>query len=97
MRRWVRPLSKYRTFSKPRMYAAFAIYAFLAVVAALTLDAPYPVLVGGYIIQRPLRMMVWILLAGLALRTWLAKIREERESQNENRNDPALGPDVSER
>lgn len=42
-----------------RLAAAFACYGVLAVMAALTLDGS-------------LRVLVWVLLGALALRTWLA-------------------------
>ena len=44
-----------------RFGAAMAAYAVLALLAALTLD-------GGL-----MRNAVWILLAGLALKTWIAQ------------------------
>jgi len=48
--------------SRPqRFVAAMTAYAILAVLAALTLD-------GGL-----MRNAVWILLAGLALKTWIAQ------------------------
>ncbi|MGA2118794.1 MAG: hypothetical protein ABSH56_29085 [Bryobacteraceae bacterium] len=48
--------------SRPQRFAsAMAAYAILAVLAAFTLD-------GGL-----MRNAVWILLAGLALKTWIAQ------------------------
>ncbi|MGA1997623.1 MAG: hypothetical protein ABSH45_17770 [Bryobacteraceae bacterium] len=47
--------------SPQRFRAAVAAYAILAVLAAFTLD-------GGL-----MRNAVWILLAGLALKTWIAR------------------------
>ncbi len=42
-----------------RFYSALAAYAALALLAAFTLDGV-------------LRLAVWILMAGLALKTWIA-------------------------
>jgi hypothetical protein len=79
------------------MYAAFAVYLVLGVAAWLTLDARSPMVVAGFIVERPLRLMVWIVLAGLALRTWIATLREKQESQSESRNDHPSDAGVSER
>jgi hypothetical protein len=45
---------------KNRFLAAMAVYAILAVLAAFTLDGL-------------LRAAVWILMAGLAAKTWIAR------------------------
>ena len=45
--------------TKPGMFAALAAYCALAVMAAFTLDGVW-------------RIAVWIFLAGLAVKTWIA-------------------------
>lgn len=44
---------------KPRLIAAMSCYAVLALLAAVTLDGVF-------------RAAVWVLLAGLAVKTWIA-------------------------
>jgi len=50
---------------RSRLYRAFAVYALIAVLATFTLDGKF-------------RMAIWILVAGLALRTWLAWVQRPR-------------------
>ena len=47
----------------PSLLAAMACYAAIAVLAAFTLDGKF-------------RLVVWIFLAGLAVRTYLAKLQK---------------------
>jgi len=55
-----------------RFYAAMAVYAALAIVAGLDLGhASFPV--NGRAVE--LRLVVWIVLAGFALRTWVHALR----------------------
>jgi hypothetical protein len=49
--------------TKDRLYAALACYGILALIALLTLEGS-------------LRLAVWILLAGLAVKSWIALLRE---------------------
>jgi len=51
-----------------RFYAAMAVYAALAIVAGLDLG-PSSIPVNGHPVE--LRLVVWIVLAGFALRTWI--------------------------
>jgi hypothetical protein len=51
--------------TRGRLYAALIAYAVLALVAAATLDGP-------------LRLVTWIFLGGLAVKSWLAYVRERR-------------------
>jgi hypothetical protein len=44
---------------KPRLIAAMSCYALLALLAAVTLDGMF-------------RVAVWVFLAGLAVKTWIA-------------------------
>jgi hypothetical protein len=55
-----------------RFYAAMAIYAALAIVAGLDLGHA-SVQVNGRAVE--MRLMVWIVLAGFALRTWIHALR----------------------
>jgi len=48
---------------KRRFYLALAAYAAIAVLAALTLDGNF-------------RLVVWILLGGLALKTYIATLKQ---------------------
>ena len=48
---------------KRKFYVALACYAALALLAGLTLDGNF-------------RLVVWILLGGLAVKTYIAKLRE---------------------
>ena len=50
----------------PRFLVAMACYGVLALLAAFTLE-PLP------------RTIVWLVLAALAVKTWIAKVRKERE------------------
>ncbi len=54
--------------SGKRLKAAFACYAGLAVLAGFTLDGA-------------MRLLVWFLLAVLALKSWIAVRREELEDR----------------
>jgi len=47
---------------KPRLLAAMLAFGFLALLAALTLDGLF-------------RIAVWVFLAGLAVKTWIAALR----------------------
>ncbi|MBI1898788.1 MAG: hypothetical protein HYZ57_06115 [Acidobacteria bacterium] len=49
-----------------RLIAALSVYAVLALLARFTLDGK-------------IRIAVWILLAGLAVKTWLASLSGRRE------------------
>jgi hypothetical protein len=55
-----------------RFYAAMAVYAALAIVAGLDLGHS-SVPVNGHPVE--LRFVVWIVLAGFALRTWVHTLR----------------------
>jgi hypothetical protein len=52
-----------------RLMTAMAMYGLLALLAGLTLENA-GVRVGGNFVE--FRVCVWILLAGLALKTWIA-------------------------
>ena len=55
-----------------RFYAAMAVYAALAIIAGLDLGhASFQV--NGRAVE--LRLVVWIVLAGFALRTWVHALR----------------------
>jgi hypothetical protein len=55
-----------------RFYGAMAVYAALAIVAGLDLGhASFHV--NGRLVE--VRLMVWIVLAGFALRTWIHALR----------------------
>jgi hypothetical protein len=49
-----------------RFYLAIIAYAALAVLAGFTLDGSF-------------RLVVWVFLGGLALKTWLVILRERQE------------------
>lgn len=49
-----------------RLYFAFAAYVAIALLAGFTLDGPF-------------RLAVWIFLAGLAVKTWLLKLRRDQD------------------
>ena len=49
---------------KGRFIAAMACYGVLALLAAFTLDGVF-------------RIAVWILLAGLAVKTWIAQVQRD--------------------
>ena len=55
---------------KPSFWVAMGAYAALAVMVALTLDGPS-------LFEARLRGLVWLLLAALAVRTWIHKKREQ--------------------
>ena len=55
-----------------RFYAAMAVYAALAIVAGLDLGHS-SFQVNGRAVE--LRLVVWIVLAGFALRTWVHTLR----------------------
>jgi hypothetical protein len=48
---------------RPRLIAAMLAYAFLGVLATVTLDNE----------KFPFRFVVWIILAALAVKTWIAE------------------------
>ncbi|MBS1872274.1 MAG: hypothetical protein JSU00_03600 [Acidobacteria bacterium] len=49
-----------------RFYLAMAAYVVLALLAAFTLEGP-------------LQLAVWVLLGGLAIKTWLATLRQDQD------------------
>ena len=49
---------------KRKFYIAMASYAVIALMAALTLDGKF-------------RLVVWILMGGLALKTYIASLKEQ--------------------
>ncbi len=49
--------------TRRRLYAALAAYGVLALLAAATLD-------------RPFRLITWVFLGGLAVKSWLVYLRE---------------------
>ncbi len=53
---------------RSRLLAAMLAYLFLAVLAGLTLDQSLPVADK----KVPLRILVWIVLAGFAVKSWVA-------------------------
>lgn len=52
--------------NRTKFYLALACYAALAALAGFTLDGPF-------------RLAVWIFLAGLAVKTWLAALRHDED------------------
>ena len=54
--------------NRTKFYIALGCYAALAALAAVTLDGPF-------------RLAVWIFLAGLAVKTWLARLRHDQDEQ----------------
>lgn len=58
-----------RRVRKPNFWAAMGAYAVLAILAGLTLNGPTP-------FEARLRVLVWLILAALAVRTWVHRIRE---------------------
>ena len=58
-----------RRVKKPNFWVAMGGYAALAILAGLTLNGPT-------IFEVRLRALVWLLLAALAVRTWIHRIRE---------------------
>ncbi len=53
-------------YSRPRLITALVCYAGLALLAAVTLEGLF-------------RIAVWVLLGGLALKTWIAAVAQKRE------------------
>jgi len=58
-----------RGVKKPNFWVAMGAYAGLAILAGLTLNGPS-------VFEARLRALVWLLLAALAVRTWIHRIRE---------------------
>jgi len=56
---------------KPSFWVAMGAYAVLALMVGLTLNGPTP-------FEARLRVLVWLLLGALAVRTWVQKVREEQ-------------------
>jgi len=50
---------------KPKLRVALASYAGLGILATLTLDGPF-------------RVLVWLVLSALAIKTWIAVVRERQ-------------------
>lgn len=48
-----------------RLYGALAVYAIIAVLAACTLEGMF-------------RVVVWIFIGGLAVKTWIAWLQQQR-------------------
>jgi hypothetical protein len=53
--------------TRKRLYGAFACYAVLALAAALALDGP-------------LRLVTWIFLGGLAVKSWVIYLRDRQDA-----------------
>jgi len=51
--------------SRQRLYRAFAVYCLIALLAGFTLDGKF-------------RIVVWIFVSGLAIKTWLAWMQQHR-------------------
>ena len=51
--------------SRPRLYRAFFVYGLIALLAGFTLDGKF-------------RIVVWIFVSGLAIKTWLAWMQQRR-------------------
>ena len=60
-----------RRVKKPNFWVAMGAYAGIAILAGLTLNGPT-------IFEERLRVLVWLLLAALAVRTWVHRIRERQ-------------------
>ena len=60
-----------RRVKKPNFWVAMAAYAGLAILAGLTLNGPT-------VFEARLRALVWLVLAALAVRTWIHRIRERQ-------------------
>ena len=60
-----------RRIKKPNFWVAMGAYAALAILVGITLNGPT-------VFEERLRVLVWLLLAALALRTWIHKIRERQ-------------------
>ena len=58
-----------RSTRKPNIWLAMGAYAVLAILAGLTLNGPT-------IFEFRLRVLVWLLLGALAIRTWVHTFRE---------------------
>jgi hypothetical protein len=56
---------------KPNFWAAMGAYALLALMAGLTLNGPT-------VFEARLRVLVWLVLGALAVRTWVHRIRERQ-------------------
>lgn len=52
--------------TRRRLWLAFAVYALIAVLAGLTLEGKF-------------RIVVWIFMGGLAVKTWLAWVHHQRQ------------------
>jgi hypothetical protein len=57
-----------RRVKKPNFWIAMGAYVALAALAGLTLNGPS-------VFEARLRALVWLLLAALAVRTWIHRIR----------------------
>ena len=57
-----------RRVRKPNFLAAMAAYAVLAILAGVTLNGPT-------LFEKRLRILVWLLLGALAIKTWIHKKR----------------------
>lgn len=60
-----------RRIGKPNFWVAMGAYAVLAILAGLTLNGPTA-------FEARLRVIVWLVLAALAVRTWVHRIRERQ-------------------
>jgi hypothetical protein len=60
-----------RRVKKPNFWVAMGAYAGLAILVGLTLNGPT-------VFEARLRALVWLLLAALAVRTWVHRIRERQ-------------------
>ena len=58
-----------RRVGKPNFWTAMAAYVGIAILAGLTLNGPT-------VFETRLRWLVWLLLAALAVRTWVHRLRE---------------------
>ena len=56
---------------KPSFWVAMGAYAAIAIMAGLTLNGPT-------MFETRLRVLVWLLLGALAVRTFIQKIREQQ-------------------
>ena len=61
-----------RRIRKPSFWGAMVAYAVLALLVGLTLNGPT-------LFERRLRAVVWLLLAALAVRTWIHAIRQRQD------------------
>lgn len=60
-----------RRVRKPNFWIAMGAYAALAVMAGLTFNGPS-------LFETRLRVLVWLLLGALAVRTWIHRIRQRQ-------------------